>query len=123
MNGGERGLSNLANLIPSIPTTLANLQLPLKPGSQPMQTIQFSDRSSAVYAMDSHLRTPYYQNFSFSLARALNQSTILEARYVGNAGRKLIQQSNINEVNIVENGILDAYRITQKGGNAPLFDK
>jgi hypothetical protein len=30
---------------------------------------------------------------------------------------------NVNEVNIFENGILDAFRITQSGGNAALFDQ
>ena len=123
MNGAEPGFSNLANLTPSVPTSLANVQLPLKPGSQPLQTIPFTDRTAPVYSLDSNLRTGYYQNFSLSVARVLNQSTVLEVRYVGNKGTKLVQQANINEVNIVENGILDAYRITQRGGNAPLFDK
>ena len=123
INGQQPGLSNLANLIPSSPTNLATLALPLKPGSQPLQTIPFTDRTSPIYAIDNNLRTPYYQNFSLSLARLLNPSTIFEVRYVGNKGTKLIQQANINEVNIVENGILDAYRITQRGGNAPLFDR
>ena len=79
--------------------------------------------AAPIYAIDNNLRTPYYQNFSFSLARVLNPSTVLEVRYVGNKGTKLVQQANINEVNTIENGILDAYKITQRGGNAPLFDK
>src|SRR5207253_2858885 len=72
---------------------------------------------------DSHLRTPYYQNFNVSLSRVLAKNSVVDLRWVGNKGTKLIQDANINEVNIFENGILDAYRITQSGGNAPLFDR
>jgi len=123
INGQEPGYSNLANLIPSTPTRLDNLAIPLKPGAQPLQQVPFTDRGSPVYALDNHLRTPYYQNFSFSLARVLTSNTTWDVRWVGNKGTKLIQQANINEVNIFENGILEAYRITQRGGNAPLFDR
>ena len=123
INGQQPGFSTLANLTPSTPTNLVNLTLPLKPAAQPLQPVPFTDRTSPVYALDSNLRTPYYQNFSFSLARVINNNTTFEVRYVGNKGTKLIQQANVNEVNIVENGILDAYRITQRGGNAPLFDR
>lgn len=123
INGQEPGLTNLANLSPTAPTNLQNLVLPLKPGSQPLQTVPFTDRSSPVYALDSHLRTPYYQNFNVSIERVINSNTLFNLRWVGNRGVKLIQQANINEVNIFENSILDAYRITQQGGNAPLFNK
>jgi hypothetical protein len=38
-------------------------------------------------------------------------------------GTKLIRGANVNEVNIFENGILDAFNVTAAGGNAPLFDR
>ena len=123
INGQEPGYSNLANLVPTSYTNLGNLALPLKPGTQPLQTVPFTDRSSPVYALDNHLRTPYYQNINVTLQRLINAKTSFEVRWVANRGVKLIQQANMNEINIVENGILDAYRITQRGGNAPLFDK
>lgn len=123
INGQQPGFSSLANLTPATFTSLSTVPLPLRPAAQPLQPVPFTDRTSPVYALDSWLRTPYYQNFSLSISRALNTNTTVEVRYVSNKGTKLIQQANVNEINTIENGILDAYRITQSGGNAPLFDR
>ena len=122
-NGQQPGLSSLATLIPTVPTNLTSLTLPLKAPAQPLQPIPFTDRTSAVYALDNHMRTAYYQNFSVGLTRVMKGDAVVDVRWVGNRGVKLVQQANINEVNILENGILDAYRVTQQGGNAALFDR
>src|SRR6185295_4964427 len=44
-------------------------------------------------------------------------------RYVGSKGTKLYDGVPLNDVNIFENGILDAFNVTREGGNAPLFDQ
>ena len=80
-------------------------------------------RATTLLTLDSRLRTPYYQNFNVSLERLLGSNTVFSVRWVGNKGTKLIQQANVNEINVLENGILDAFKITQAGGNAPLFNK
>ncbi len=89
----------------------ANLKLPL------------TDRTQEVYSFEDHLRTPYVQNFNISIQRSLGNSMVLDVRYVGSAGAKLIRTANLNEVNIFENGILEAFKITQAGGNSPLLDR
>ncbi|HJZ97550.1 MAG TPA: carboxypeptidase regulatory-like domain-containing protein, partial [Candidatus Solibacter sp.] len=122
VSGQEPGYSTIAALVPSTRTDLTNLKLPLTPAVAPLAPVGFTDRTSSVFSFDSHLRTPYYQNFSVSLSRELSPNTLLDLRWVGNKGTKLIQDANINEVNAVENGILNAFQITQRGGNAPLFD-
>jgi hypothetical protein len=123
LSGQEPGYSTIATLVPSTRTDLSNLKMPLTPAVAPLAPVPFTDRNSSAFAFDNHLRTPYYQNFSASISRSLARNTVLDLRWVGNKGTKLIQDVNINEVNIFENGILDAYRITQRGGNAPLFDQ
>lgn len=123
ISGQEPGYSTLQVFVPFTQTNLSNIVLPLQPAAQPLAPIPFTDRNSSVYTLDSHLRTPYYQNFNVSLEHAVNKDLFTAVRWVGTKGTKLIQQANINEVNIFENGILDAFRITQAGGNAPLFDK
>src|SRR5262249_51446434 len=35
----------------------------------------------------------------------------------------LLRSVNTNEVNVFENGLLDAFQTTQRGGTAPLFDR
>ena len=44
-------------------------------------------------------------------------------RYAGTKGTRLYRGANINEVNIFENGILDAVRVTNAGGQPALFDR
>jgi hypothetical protein len=48
---------------------------------------------------------------------------VLDLRYVGSKGSKLTQGTNINEVNIFENGILNAFNITEAGGNSALLNQ
>jgi hypothetical protein len=108
-----------------IPTTLqgvGNVQLPLAPSSAPLQPVPLTDRSTVEYAYDSNLKQPYYQNWNFSIQRAFGNDATFEARYVGTKGTRLVRSANINEVNVFENGILNAFKITQAGGSSPLLN-
>ncbi len=42
---------------------------------------------------------------------------------MGNKTAKLFSATQINDTNVLENGILEAFNVTRNGGNAPLFDK
>src|SRR5439155_11984597 len=57
------------------------------------------------------------------IQRELARNLTLEARYVGSKATKLWTPFPLNDVNIFENGILNAYNITRAGGDAPLFDQ
>ena len=46
-----------------------------------------------------------------------------EARYIGSKGTHLYGGISINDVNIYENKILEAFNITRAGGDAHLFDQ
>jgi len=100
-----------------------NTPLPLTPTIAPMATVPLTDRSLTLRSYDSNLVTPYNQNFNFSLQRELPWQSALSIRYVGSKGTKLLRGVNVNEVNIFENGILDAFRLTQAGGHSPLLDR
>src|SRR5437867_12756984 len=43
--------------------------------------------------------------------------------YVVTKGTKLLRTIDVNEVNIFENGLLQAFQTTQAGGNSPLMDR
>ena len=81
-----------------------------------------TDRSQIVRTFDDHLRTPYVQNWNLTIERELPGSLLLDLRYVGSKGTKLIRSADINEDNIFENGIRDAFVAAQSGGNSPLLD-
>ncbi|MBI4473482.1 MAG: carboxypeptidase regulatory-like domain-containing protein [Acidobacteria bacterium] len=121
VSGDEPGLrtSSRTSQYPSLST----IQLPLTPLGRPLETVGLDDRSQTVWAFDSNLRTPYVQNWNLSVERELSGKMSLAVRYVGSKGTKLIRATNINEVNIFESQILDAFLVTQSGGNAPLFDR
>jgi hypothetical protein len=63
---------------------------------------------------DPNIRTPYVQSWSFGIQRELDRNTALEVRYVGNRSIGLIQQFQLNEVNIFENGFLDEFKLAQR---------
>ncbi len=66
---------------------------------------------NSVNEFDPNLRMGYVQSWTLSFQRELNQNTVLDVRYVGNHGVGLWRQSNLNEVNIFENGFADEFKI------------
>src|SRR5262249_12807592 len=78
---------------------------------------------SGFSGFDDHRVIPYVQDFSLSIERSLARDLTLDVSYSGTKGTKLWSPSNLNEVNIFENGILQAFNVTRGGGTAPLFDQ
>lgn len=114
----ERVLFNTANYL-----DFSRVALPLTPQGAPLSTIPVTDRSQTIRTFDDRLRNPYIQSFNASLQREIARGTTLDVRYVGSKGTKLIRGADINERNIFENGILDAFRAAQTGGTHPLLDR
>lgn len=59
---------------------------------------------------DPTLKVGYVASWNIGLQRELNQSTVVEVRFVGNHGVHQWRQINLNEVNIVENGFLKEFQ-------------
>jgi len=68
----------------------------------------------AANAFDPSLTTGYVDSFSFGYQREIDKNTVVEVRYVGNRGKNLWRQHNINELNTVENGFAAEYRLAQQ---------
>ncbi len=69
--------------------------------------------TDSANAFNPNLTLGYVQSWSFGIQREINKDTVIEARYVGNRGVKLWQQYNLNEVNVVENGFLNEFKLAQ----------
>jgi hypothetical protein len=69
--------------------------------------------TNSANAFNPDLQLGYVQSWSFGIQREINKDTVIEARYVGNRGVKLWQQYNFNEINIVENGFLNEFKLAQ----------
>src|SRR5438128_1174874 len=85
--------------------------------------ISISPDFKTLRAFDNNLRTPYIQNWNLTIQRELPHDFTLDVRYVGSKGTKLLRSVDTNEVNIFENGLLDAFVTTQHGGNATLLNQ
>jgi len=119
----QAGAQTNVTYAPSTYTSLSQISLPLTPTSAPFAVVPFTDRTQNVGAYDNNFRTGYAQNYNVSIQRELPFSSNIAVRLVGSKGSKLQQTFDINEANIFNNGILNAFQITQAGGDAPLFNQ
>ncbi|PYS34611.1 MAG: hypothetical protein DMG14_29055, partial [Acidobacteria bacterium] len=104
-------------------TTLPIPVPPPGPSVVPLAAEPFTQRTQALRASDENRVVPYIQNWNLEIQRSLASNFTLEARYIGSKGTKLLGGLPLNDVNIFENGILEAFNITRAGGDAPLFDQ
>src|SRR5207248_2193093 len=91
------------------------------PGKVPV--VPLTGHSEPIFNFDENMRTPYVQNWNLELQRELAPNLTLEVRYIGNKGTKLYGGIPVNNANIFENGILEAFNITRAGDNSALFDQ
>jgi hypothetical protein len=79
------------------------------------KTINQADQTFArtISGFDPTLRAPYTINWDLGVQREVWRNSVLEARYVGNQGHLLWRTSNLNEVNIFENGFLQEFKNAQ----------
>jgi hypothetical protein len=72
--------------------------------------------TSAVFAIDPKLGTPYVQQWTVGLQREVMKDTVVEARYVGNHGTSLLRGFDFNQIIIRENGFLDDFIRARSNG-------
>ncbi|MBI3207657.1 MAG: carboxypeptidase regulatory-like domain-containing protein [Candidatus Solibacter usitatus] len=121
LSGDQPGLREARTFTTGNVLNVGNASLPLSPLSKPLDTVPITDRSQTVRTFDSNIRAPYIQNWNAGFQTKLSNTASLSARYVASKGTRLILGADVNEANVFENGIVDAFRITQAGGNAPLI--
>jgi hypothetical protein len=105
---------------------VSSLKLPVPPAGVPLSVVPSlgpGSHTQTLYAYDRNLRTPYTQNYNFSITRALTSDLVLNVAYVGSKSTKLPRAVDTNEVNIYENGILSAFNAVLAGGDSPLIDR
>jgi hypothetical protein len=71
--------------------------------------------SASGYAFDPKLKTPYTESWTFGIQREVARNLAVEVRYVGNRFLQNWQayNLNLNENNIVENGLLNEFKLAQ----------
>jgi len=69
--------------------------------------------ANSTNAFSPDIKTGAVHSFSFGYQRELDKNTVVEFRYVGNRGKGLQRQYNINEFNTVENGFAAEFALAQ----------
>jgi hypothetical protein len=110
------GLTRSTSLNPQATTSAVSrldnpigLTLPLPLADTTALEPQDFQRQGFGFFIDENLRSPYVQNWNLSWQREITKDTVLELRYVGTKGTKLIRTANLNEINIIENGLRDDF--------------
>ncbi|HKU75094.1 MAG TPA: carboxypeptidase-like regulatory domain-containing protein [Pyrinomonadaceae bacterium] len=70
--------------------------------------------NDAVFGFSPDFRSGYVDSWSFGYQRQLGRDTVVEFRYVGNRGKDMQSQFNLNEVNAIENGLGAEFRLAQQ---------
>jgi hypothetical protein len=60
-----------------------------------------------------NMKTGHVNSWTFSIQRELTSNMVVELRYVGNRGKDLWRQYNLNETNVFENNFLEEMRLAQ----------
>jgi hypothetical protein len=60
------------------------------------------------------IKTGMVHSYSIGYQRELDKNTVVEIRYVGNRGRGLMRLFNVNERNVIENGLLAEFQLAQQ---------
>jgi hypothetical protein len=71
------------------------------------------NRTAGVNLFDPDWQVGYADSYSVGLQRALSRDMVFEVRYVGTRGRNGRETENWNELNIVENGFLNEFKLAQ----------
>lgn len=136
--GGGRTFSNLDGALGSIQglrwtsvntsynlawKNFSDIVLPMPRGTI-LAPVLLTDRNVAVSLYEDKYVNPYVQNFNVEVQRDLAKNTTLELRYAGNKSTKLYDQIPLNQWQAPSSPtFLEAFKITQQGGNADLFNQ
>lgn len=123
VSGDQPGLRQVTTEQTSFYRDIRGVRFPLATIGAPLATIPVTDRLQSVRAYDQNIRTPYVQNFNISVQRQLPGNLLLDVRYVGNKGSKLIRGTSINEQNAIENGLAAGFIAAQRGEESALLDR
>lgn len=102
---------NLTNTLANTPSlTAPNFTVPLT-----LPALYAGNRQVALGRPEFGLATPYAQMYSFGIQHEI-KGTIVEARYVGNHGTKLLRAYDYNQVDINNGNFLSLFRGIQASG-------
>jgi Carboxypeptidase regulatory-like domain len=119
VTGGNPGGTLTANrnlTLGNLPVGTYLRQGPFAPPSFPAEPIYPNTGliTDGVNAFSPDLKIGRIHSWSFSIQRELSSNTVMEVRYIGNRGKDLWRQYDLNELNINENGVFAEWKLAQQ---------
>jgi len=113
-SSGNYGASTSVVLTPFITLRDPNLYGNILPVATPKVFAPLGfERLSTALTTDPHLATPYVQGWTFGIQRELVSKWTVSATYVGNHSVGTWRSPNFNQVEMRDNGFLEAFKIAQ----------
>jgi hypothetical protein len=128
----REGLGNITQIVSANPGGTLTLNSDVDAGTLPIGTLfrnraaltppSFADTPTypievlpgdVIGGFDPNLKTGLVHSWNIGFQREIFKDTVIEARYVGTRGRDLWRRFGVNEVNMIENGFLNEYRLAQ----------
>jgi hypothetical protein len=97
--------------------------IPTEPSALPVRPVPVTNRQTNLTVFDPNYTTPYIQNLTASLTHTINSSFSVDVRYIGTLSRKLGNTFNLNQPNVFQNGLFDAFEAARAGGESALLDR
>jgi len=79
--------------------------------------------TTPITVMDREFDTPVTHGWSIGYQREILPKTVLDVTYVGRRASGLFGAYNANQVEIFDNGFLEAFNVTRAGGQSALMDQ
>ncbi|MBV9216408.1 MAG: hypothetical protein JO053_09540, partial [Acidobacteria bacterium] len=70
--------------------------------------------TGSANVFDPNLHTGRVESYSVGIQREIDKNSVVEIRYVGNRGKDLTRQYDINDFNTIENGFAAEYLLAQQ---------
>jgi hypothetical protein len=70
--------------------------------------------ADAALGFSPDFRSGYVDSWSIGYQREINRDTVVEFRYVGNRGKDMQLQYALNQINTIENGFSNEFRLAQQ---------
>jgi hypothetical protein len=67
----------------------------------------------SVNIFDPNLQVPYAESWTAAMSRAIDSKSAVEIRYIGTRFREGWTTYDMNEINIIENGFLNEFKLAQ----------
>jgi hypothetical protein len=79
--------------------------------------------TSSIRVVDPEFQTPITHGWAISYQRQLFRNSLFEVAYVGRKADHLFSAYDVNQVDIVNNGFLDAFNTVKAGGQSALINQ